>query len=92
MTFPQAGNPVPGTPDTTVNNFYVIAPQTGTPQGTAPFPHDHVVGVSPARNHGTFSVSLLAAAGIRVRRLARVLLEPEQVRANWRATGRSLPL
>jgi hypothetical protein len=25
-------------------NFYVVAPQTGTPQGVAPFLHDHVVG------------------------------------------------
>lgn len=25
-------------------NFYVVAPQTSTPQGTAPFLHDHVVG------------------------------------------------
>jgi hypothetical protein len=70
MTFPQAGNPVPGTPNTTVNNFYVIAPQTDTPQGTAPFLHDHVVGVSPAHNHGTFSAFyhgyfvICSAAGI----------------------------
>lgn len=26
------------------HNFYVVAPQTGTPQGIAPFLHDHVVG------------------------------------------------
>jgi hypothetical protein len=26
------------------HNFYVVAPQTDTPQGTAPFLHDHVVG------------------------------------------------
>jgi hypothetical protein len=25
-------------------NFYVVAPQTGTPQGIAPFLHDHVIG------------------------------------------------
>ena len=25
------------------HNFYVVAPQTGTPQGIAPFLHDHVV-------------------------------------------------
>jgi hypothetical protein len=25
-------------------NFYVVAPQTGAPQGIAPFLHDHVVG------------------------------------------------
>lgn len=56
MTFAQAGNQVPGTPNAKVDNFYVIAPQTDAPQGTAPFPHDHVVGVSPPQNHGDFSV------------------------------------
>jgi hypothetical protein len=57
MTFAQAGNQVPGTPNTKVNNFYVIAPQTDTPQAPPPsFPHDHVVGVSPPQNHGNFSV------------------------------------
>jgi hypothetical protein len=51
MTFPHSGNPRP-TPNAEVNNFYVIAPQTDEVQGTAPFPHDHVVGVSPRQNHG----------------------------------------
>lgn len=56
MTFAQAGNQFPATPNAKVDNFYVIAPQTGTPQGLEPFPHDHVVGVSPPQNHGDFSV------------------------------------
>jgi hypothetical protein len=31
-------------------NFYVLAPQTGTPQGRIPFLHDHVLG--DVQNHG----------------------------------------
>jgi len=40
--------------------FYVIAPQTDTPQGAPPntFPHDHVVRDVPAGNHGEYSVHL----------------------------------
>jgi hypothetical protein len=40
--------------------FYVLAPQTGTPQGAPPntFPHDHVVRDIPAQNHGSYSVQL----------------------------------
>jgi len=40
--------------------FYVIAPQTDTPQGAPPntFPHDHVVRDVPAQNHGDYSVQL----------------------------------
>jgi hypothetical protein len=40
--------------------FYVIAPQTDTPQGAPPntFPHDHVVRDVPAQNHGEYSVHL----------------------------------
>jgi hypothetical protein len=52
MTFPQSGNPRPGSPGAEVNNFYVIAPQTDQAQGTAPFLHDHVVGVAPGQNRG----------------------------------------
>ena len=56
MTFPQAANPLPAIPKAKVQNFYVIAPQTGTPQGTVPFNHDHVVAVSPAHSHGDFTI------------------------------------
>ena len=52
MTFPQSGNPRLGRPNAEVHNFYVIAPQTDEVQGTAPFPHDHVVGASPRQHHG----------------------------------------
>ena len=40
--------------------FYVVAPQTDTPQGAPPntFPHDHVVRDAPAQNHGSYSVHL----------------------------------
>jgi hypothetical protein len=48
MTFPQAGNPLPHTPNAKVQNFYVIAPQTGTPQGDVPSPlHDHTIQAAP---------------------------------------------
>jgi hypothetical protein len=39
-----------------LDNFYVVAPQTDTPQGPVPFPHDHVVGNVPPQNHGEYSV------------------------------------
>ena len=52
MTFPQSGNPRPGSPGAEVNNFYVIAPQTNEAQGTLPFLHDHTVGVAPSQNRG----------------------------------------
>ena len=35
-------NPKPSNAPTV--NFYVLAPQTGTPQGSVPFLHDHVIG------------------------------------------------
>src|SRR5438093_7741333 len=39
------------------NNFYVVAPQTDTPQGPPlPFAHDHVIGVVPPKNHGDYNV------------------------------------
>ncbi len=40
--------------------FYVLAPQTDTPQGAPPntFPHDHVVRGGPHQNHGQYSVEL----------------------------------
>ena len=57
MTFSNqhfSGAPASGNLDP----FYVLAPQTGTPQGTAPFLHDHVVGDTPSQNHGDYSVKL----------------------------------
>ena len=41
-------NPKPSNAPTV--NFYVLAPQTGTPQGSVPFLHDHVIG--DVQNHG----------------------------------------
>ncbi|MEA2651423.1 MAG: hypothetical protein QOI85_1144 [Chloroflexota bacterium] len=40
--------------------FYVVAAQTGTPQGAPPntFAHDHVVRSVPQQNHGEYSVQL----------------------------------
>ena len=48
MTFPQMGNPLPHVPNARVQNFYVIAPQTDTPQGDVPSPlHDHTIQAAP---------------------------------------------
>jgi hypothetical protein len=59
MTFPQQAQEFPGTgPSDKVDKFYVVAPQTGAPQGTLPFLHDHVVRDVPAQNHGAYSVLL----------------------------------
>ena len=53
MTFTNL-NPKPSNAPT--DNFYVMAPQTGTPQGSLPFAHDHVIGDVPSQNHGDYSV------------------------------------
>ena len=48
MTFPQGGDPLPTLPNARVQNFYVMAPQTGTPQGDVPSPlHDHTIQAAP---------------------------------------------
>ena len=47
MTFPQAGNPLPTIPNAKVQNFYVIAAQTDTPQGFVPPIHDHTIQAAP---------------------------------------------
>jgi hypothetical protein len=48
MTFPQGGDPLPHVPNAKVQNFYVIAPQTDTPQGDVPSPlHDHTIQAAP---------------------------------------------
>ncbi len=57
MTFAQA--PFLATPNAKIDPFYVIAPQTDTPQGgPVPFFHDHVVGDAPQQNHGDYNVIL----------------------------------
>ena len=57
MTFAQTAKQFPGaTPSRKVDNFYVVAQQTGTPQGTLPFLHDHVVRDVPRQNRGDYSV------------------------------------
>jgi hypothetical protein len=48
MTFPQMGNPLPTIPNAKVQNFYVMAAQTDTPQGDVPSPiHDHTIQAAP---------------------------------------------
>lgn len=57
MTFPHQGQEFPGAqPNARVDNFYVVAPQTGAAQGTLPFLHDHVVRDMPRQNQGEYSV------------------------------------
>lgn len=59
MTF--ANLQYPSTTSAPTDTFYVIAPQTDTPQGTAPsFLHDHVVRDVPTQNHGDYRVHLHA--------------------------------
>jgi hypothetical protein len=43
-------NPTPSNVPT--HKFYVMAPQTRTPQGSVPFLHDHLIGDVSARSHG----------------------------------------
>jgi hypothetical protein len=57
MTFANQGF-TGATPSDKLDNFYVVAPQTGAPQGTLPFLHDHVVRDVPRQNHGDYSVKL----------------------------------
>src|SRR5512133_1750351 len=47
MTFAQAGHPLSTVPNATVQNVYVIAPQTDTPQGDIPPIHDHTIQAAP---------------------------------------------
>lgn len=58
MTFSNQG--FSGATPHDLDPFYVIAPQTGAPQGYPPntFAHDHVVREIPAQNHGSYSVRL----------------------------------
>jgi hypothetical protein len=68
MTFPQAGNPLPTIPNAKVQNFYVIAQQTDTPQGDLPANHDHTIQAAPGDPgwtpfmHGYFVIC--SAAGL----------------------------
>jgi hypothetical protein len=47
MTFAQAGHPLSHIPNAKVQNFYVVAPQTETPQGDIPPIHDHTIQAAP---------------------------------------------
>ncbi|MDQ3811356.1 MAG: hypothetical protein M3336_13800 [Chloroflexota bacterium] len=48
MTFPQAADPMPAIPNAKTQPFYVVAPQTDTPQGDVPsFVHDHTITAAP---------------------------------------------
>ncbi|MEO8425319.1 MAG: hypothetical protein ABI595_15585, partial [Actinomycetota bacterium] len=63
MTFPQAADPMPAIPKARTQPFYVVAPQTDTPQGDAPaFTHDHTIAAAPGSGgftpfmHGYFVI------------------------------------
>jgi len=57
MTFSNQG--FKGATPKELDRFYVMAPQTETPQGYAPsFLHDHVVSDVPAGNGGSYSTKL----------------------------------
>jgi hypothetical protein len=62
MTFPQGGDPLPTIPNAKVQNFYVMAAQTDTPQGYVPPIHDHTIEAAPGDRgwtpfmHGYFVV------------------------------------
>src|SRR5438270_1576640 len=61
MTFFAQSTAFPGaTPSDHTGNFYILAPQTDTAQGTLPFLHDHVAGSVPRQNGGDYSVILHA--------------------------------
>jgi hypothetical protein len=68
MTFPQAGDPLPTIPNARVQNFYVMAAQTATPQGFVPPIHDHTIQAAPGDPgwtpfmHGYFVIC--SAAGL----------------------------
>jgi hypothetical protein len=47
MTFPQAGDPLPTIPNAKVQNFYVMAAQTDTPQADVAPIHDHTIQAAP---------------------------------------------
>ena len=71
MVFAQAAKEFPGAISSDrVDNFYVTAPQTTTPQGALPFPHDHTVRNAPGQNRGDYVTRLrgflvfCSAAGI----------------------------
>jgi hypothetical protein len=56
MTFSNQG--FDGATPRELDAFYVLAPQSASPQGYPPntFPHDHVVRDVPSKNHGAYSV------------------------------------
>ena len=68
MSVPQAGVPLPTIPNAKVQNFYVIAQQTDTPQADVGPIHDHTIQAAPGDPgwtpfmHGYFVVC--SAAGL----------------------------
>jgi hypothetical protein len=54
---PAARDPMPALPNAKTQPFYVVAPQTDTPQGDVPaFVHDHTIAVAPTQGSGSFTV------------------------------------
>ena len=56
MTFSNLNFPL--TTGAPTGSFYIVAPQTSVPQGTVPFLHDHIAGIPPAHNGGSYVVHL----------------------------------
>jgi hypothetical protein len=51
MTFPQAGHPLNPVPSAKTQPWYILGPQTATPQGPEPgFFHDHVITTAPGQS------------------------------------------
>jgi len=93
MTFPQAANQLPGSRNTNVMNFYVVAPQTDTPQGALPFGHDHVVPAMPGEPDTASTCratsSCAAPKGSRAAPARRPSSSTAAPRSHWRGRQRA---
>ena len=66
MVFPQAGAPLSPVPSAKQQPFYVLAPQTDTPQGATPgFPHDHVIQAAPGDAATRLSCTPTSSSAVR---------------------------
>ena len=75
------------TPSNQLDTFSVMAPQTDTPQGALPVPHDHIVGNVPAHDQGDYVIHLRAFCAIRGYRLGETAGYPATNRTTNRASS-----